>query len=60
MANKLEITLTKSVIGSKPTQRKTIQALGLNKINQKVEHEDNVAIRGMVNVVSHLITVKEL
>ena len=60
MANKLEITLTKSVIGSKPTQRKTVQALGLNKINQKVEHEDNVAIRGMVNVVSHLITVKEL
>ena len=60
MANKLEITLTKSVIGSKPAQRKTVQALGLNKINQTVEHQDNVAIRGMVNVVSHLVTVKEL
>ncbi|QUW20359.1 50S ribosomal protein L30 [Sporosarcina sp. Marseille-Q4063] len=60
MANKLEITLKKSVIGSKPAQRKTVQALGLNKINQTVEHEDNVAIRGMVNVVSHLVTVKEL
>jgi large subunit ribosomal protein L30 len=60
MANKLEITLKKSVIGTKPAQRKTVQALGLNKINQTVEHEDNVAIRGMVNVVSHLVTVKEL
>ena len=60
MAKKLEITLKKSVIGSKPAQRKTVQALGLNKINQTVEHEDNVAIRGMVNVVSHLVTVKEL
>ena len=60
MANKLEITLKKSVIGSKPAQRKTVQALGLNKINQTVEHEDNVAIRGMVNVVSHLVAVKEL
>ena len=60
MANKLEITLTKSVIGSKPAQRKTVEALGLKKINHTVVHEDNVAIRGMVNVVSHLITVKEL
>lgn len=60
MANKLEITLTKSVIGSKPAQRKTVEALGLKKINQTVTHEDNVAIRGMVNVVSHLVTVNEL
>lgn len=60
MAKKLEITLTKSVIGSKPAQRKTVQALGLKKLNQTVEHEDNVAIRGMINVVSHLVTVNEL
>ena len=60
MANKLEITLMKSVIGSKPAQRKTVEALGLKKINHTVEHEDNVAIRGMIDVVSHLITVKEL
>ncbi len=59
MAKKLEITLTKSVIGSKPAQRKTVQALGLKKINQTVEHEDNVAIRGMINRVSHLVTVNE-
>lgn len=60
MANKLEITLTKSVIGTKPAQRKTIEALGLRKINQSVEHKDNVVIRGMVDRVAHLIAVKEL
>ena len=60
MANKLEITLTKSVIGSKPAQRKTVEALGLRKLNQTVEHQDNVAIRGMINIVDHLVTVKEL
>ena len=60
MANKLEITLKKSVIGTKPAQRKTVEALGLKKINHTVEHADNVAIRGMIDVVSHLITVKEL
>jgi large subunit ribosomal protein L30 len=59
MANKLEITLTKSVIGSKPAQRKTVEALGLRKLNQTVEHQDNVAIRGMIDRVSHLVTVKE-
>lgn len=60
MAKKLEITLTRSVIGSKPAQRKTIEALGLKKINQTVEHQDNDSIRGMINVVSHLVTVNEL
>ncbi|EGQ24672.1 50S ribosomal protein L30 [Mammaliicoccus sciuri] len=60
MANKLEVTLTKSVIGSKPTQRKTIEALGLRKLNQTVEHQNNDAIRGMITKVSHLVTVKEI
>lgn len=60
MANKLEITLTKSVIGSKPAQRKTVEALGLRKLNQTVEHQDNDAIRGMITKVSHLVNVKEI
>ncbi|AHN23724.1 50S ribosomal protein L30 [Lysinibacillus sphaericus] len=59
MANKLEITLTKSVIGSKPAQRKTIEALGLRKLNQTVEKADNAATRGMLDKVAHLVTVKE-
>lgn len=60
MANKLEVTLTKSVIGSKPAQRKTIEALGLRKLNQTVEHQNNDAIRGMITKVNHLVTVKEI
>lgn len=57
---KLQVTLTKSVIGSKPDQRKTVEALGLRKMHQTVEHADNVAIRGMVEKVAHLVSVKEL
>ena len=57
---KLQITLTKSVIGTKPNQRKVVEALGLRKLNQTVEQADNVAIRGMITKVAHLVTVKEI
>ncbi|MDS8945591.1 50S ribosomal protein L30, partial [Streptococcus pneumoniae] len=40
-------------------QRKVVEALGLKKMNQTVEHKDNAAIRGMINKVSHLVTVEE-
>jgi len=59
MANKLEITLTKSLIGAKPAQRKIVEALGLRKLNSTVEQNDNAAIRGMLDKVAHLVTVKE-
>jgi large subunit ribosomal protein L30 len=59
MANKLQITLTRSVIGRTQDQRETVKALGLRKMNQTVEQQDNPAIRGMINKVSHLVTVKE-
>ena len=57
---KLQITLTKSVIGSKPNQRKVVEALGLRKLNQTVEQADNAAIRGMITKVAHLVTVEEI
>ena len=60
MATKLEFTLTKSVIGSKPAQRKTVQSLGLRKMHQTVEHQDNAAVRGMLDKVAHLVTIKEI
>ncbi|SHG11716.1 50S ribosomal protein L30 [Ornithinibacillus halophilus] len=60
MSKKLEITLTRSVIGSKEKQTKTVEALGLKKIRQTVVHEDTPAIRGMVEKVAHLVTVKEV
>ncbi len=56
---KLKITLVKSVIATKPNQRKTVTALGLTKREQVVEKQDNPQIRGMINVVSHLVTVEE-
>ncbi|ESU31498.1 MULTISPECIES: 50S ribosomal protein L30 [Bacillaceae] len=59
MANKLEITLTRSLIGRPQDQRETVKALGLRKMNQTVEQQDNAAIRGMINKVSHLVTVNE-
>lgn len=60
MAKKLEITLTRSLIGRPEDQRVTVKTLGLKKLHQSVVHEDNAAIRGMVNKVSHLVTVKEI
>jgi large subunit ribosomal protein L30 len=59
MANKLEITLTRSLIGRPQDQRETVKALGLRKVNQTVEQQDNPAIRGMIKKVAHLVTVKE-
>ncbi len=60
MANKLKITLKKSLIGSKPKHRKTIEALGLRKIRQTVEKEDNSQMRGMIHQVQHLVEVEEI
>lgn len=56
---KIQITLTRSVIGRPETQRKTVEALGLKKMHSSVIVEDNDAIRGQINKVSHLITVEE-
>lgn len=55
---KLRITYTKSVIGYNAKQKATVQALGLRRLHQTVEHEDSSVIRGMVNKVSHLVSVE--
>lgn len=55
---KIQITLTRSVIGRPETQRKTVEALGLKKMHSSVIVEDNDAIRGQINKVSHLVTVE--
>ena len=56
----LKITLVKSTIGAIPLHRKTVQALGLNKLHSTVEQQDNAAIRGMLNQVKHLVKVEEI
>ena len=55
MADKLKITLVKSTIGAVPKNRKTVEALGLTKINKTVEMPDNAAVRGMIQKVRHLV-----
>ena len=55
---KLKITQTISRIGTTAQQRKNLDALGLRKINQTVEHEDSKMILGMIEVVKHLVKVE--
>ena len=59
MAN-LKVTLVKSTIGAVPKHKKTVEALGLNKLNKTVELPDNAATRGMVAQVKHLVKVEEI
>ena len=56
----LKITLVKSTIGSIPKHRKTVEALGLRKLNASKIHQDNEAVRGMARQVRHLVTVEPL
>ncbi len=60
MAKKIQVTLKRSTIGRPETQKIVVKTLGLRKLNQTVIHNDNPAIRGMVEKVSHLVEVKEL
>ena len=59
MAN-LKVTLVKSTIGAVPKHKKTVEALGLKKLNKTVELPDNAATRGMVAQVKHLVKVEEI
>lgn len=56
----LKITWTKSYIGKPQNQRKVVQALGLRRLHHTVTVGDTPTIRGMVNKVSHLVTVEEV
>lgn len=56
----LQITLVRSLIGRPENQRQTVKSLGLRKMHSSVVREDNVATRGMINTVNHLIEVKEI
>lgn len=60
MAETLKITLVKSTIGAVPKHVKTVEALGLKKLNKTVVLPDNAAVRGMVGQVQHLVKVEEV
>lgn len=57
---KLRVKWVKSAIGYPKDQKATIQALGLRKLQQTVEHDDQPAVRGMIRKVIHLVKVEEI
>ena len=57
---KLRVEYVKSMIGSSQRQRGTIRALGLKRLGDVVEVEDNDIMRGMLRKVSHLVQTQEV
>ncbi|HEU0187031.1 MAG TPA: 50S ribosomal protein L30 [Candidatus Paceibacterota bacterium] len=57
-ANKLKVTLIKSVIGTKQSHRACVRGLGLRRLNHTVEVEDTPAVRGMINKVYYLVKLE--
>jgi large subunit ribosomal protein L30 len=58
--SRLKITQTRSGIGNKKNQRETLRTLGLKRVHDVVVKEDRPEIRGMVQTVTHLVTVEEV
>jgi len=56
----LRITWVKSGIGYARDQKRTLRALGFNRLNQSVVHKDSTSIRGMIIKVRHLVKVEEV
>ena len=56
----IKVTQIKGLIGQKEKLKRTVEALGLKRIDHSVTHEDNDVIRGMVFKVKHLVTVEEI
>jgi len=57
---KVKITQVRSKIRRPGNQKKTLEALGLRRIGQVVEHESTPSIMGMIKTVEHLISVEEI
>ncbi|HXO67126.1 MAG TPA: 50S ribosomal protein L30 [Candidatus Dormibacteraeota bacterium] len=56
---RLWVTYSKSAIGYSRDQKATVEALGLTRLHQTVEHADTPQIRGMIHKVQHLVKVAE-
>ena len=57
---RLKVTQVRSEIGCKQNQRETLRSLGLKRLHHSVVKEDRPEIRGMVQTVTHLVTVEEV
>jgi large subunit ribosomal protein L30 len=55
----IRVTLVRSAIGYTKDQKETVLALGLHRMHQTVEHQDNPAVRGMIRKIVHLVKVEE-
>jgi len=55
----VRVTLVRSAIGYTKDQKATVRALGFHRIHQTVEHNDNPALRGMIQKIIHLVQVEE-
>lgn len=60
MTKRLKITLVKSYIGRPEKHRKVLRGMGLQKLNRTVLLKDTPEIRGMINKVSHLLSVEAI
>ena len=56
---KIKVTQVKSRIKCPERQKRTLDALGLRKLNRTVEHQDTPVIRGMIEKVKHLVSVEK-
>jgi len=56
----LKVTLVKSSIGFEKSQGDTARALGLRKLHHSVIVQDIPSVRGMINKISHLLSVEEV
>ncbi|WP_086476062.1 MULTISPECIES: 50S ribosomal protein L30 [Arenibacter] len=56
---KIKVKQVKSAINRAQNQKRTLEALGLRRIGQVVEHDDTPNILGMVNKVKHLVSIVE-
>lgn len=59
-AGTLRITLVRSTIGRPGDQERTVRSLGLRRLHESVVRQDTPSIRGMIQKVSHLVTVEEV
>jgi len=57
---KLKITQVNSKIRRPQAQKRTLEALGIRRMNQSVVQEDSPQVRGMIERVRHLVTVEEI
>ena len=56
----LKVTLVKSTIGAVPKHKRTVEALGLKKVNKTVVLPDNAATRGQIQQIGYMLKVEEI